>query len=226
MLNSADTVVFPSPSEPPMIDRCAIRGARSGIQPEQERDVGQRADRRDGHRLRSLAQDPGDQLDGVLGVRRCRGGRQLRRPDATLPVDLGRADDLPDQWAGGAFGDRDVVATVGVQESQRVLGAVADVGVAAHGRDRQDLELRSRDGQPDRQRVIEAGIAVDDQRQRPLARAHGGTAWARLRAEEGRDGVDRSRPVRIAGAHPVSPGRMAGRPRPVHGPVPRHRRPR
>ena len=71
-------------------------------------------------------------------------------------MDLGRADDLADQRPRGAFGDRDVVAAVGVQEPQRVLGAMPDIGVAADRRDRQDLELRARDGEPDRQRVVEA----------------------------------------------------------------------
>ena len=49
----------------------------------------------------------------------------------------------PTSGAGGALGDRDVVAAVGVEQPQRVLGAVADVGVAADGRDGQEVELRA-----------------------------------------------------------------------------------
>ena len=66
MLNSAETVVFPLPIEPPMIDRWAIRGERPGTA-EQQRDVRQRPDRGDRHGLGMLAQDPGHQLDRTLG---------------------------------------------------------------------------------------------------------------------------------------------------------------
>ena len=86
--------------------------------------------------------------------------------DAALPVDLGRPHDLADERTGGTLGDRDVVASIGVEETQRVLRAVADVGVPAHRGDGQDVELGARQGQADRHRVVEPRIAVDDQRQR------------------------------------------------------------
>ena len=46
-----------------------------------------------------------------------------------------------------------------------------DVRVAPDRRDRQQVQLRARDGEADGQRVVEAGVAVDDERQRPLRRA-------------------------------------------------------
>ena len=80
----------------------------------------------------------------------------------------GRPDDLAEERAGGALRDRHVAAAVGVEQAQRVLRAVADVRVAADGRDRQQVQLRAGDGEPDRERVVEPGVAVDDQRERLL----------------------------------------------------------
>ena len=91
-------------------------------------------------------------------------------PDPALAMDLGRAHDGADQRSGGALGDRDVGAPVRVEQAQGVLRAVADVRVAADGRDGEEVELRAGDGQADGQRVVEARVAVDDERQRMVDR--------------------------------------------------------
>ena len=157
MLNSAETVVFPSPIEPPMIERWAIRGASSGMEPQQQRDVRQRADRRDRDRLGMLAQEPGDELDRALGARARRAtAAACVVPMPALAVDLGRAHDRAEERARGTLRDRDVIAPVDVQQPERVLRAVADVGVATDRRDGQEVELGPRDGEPDRERVVEA----------------------------------------------------------------------
>ena len=88
-------------------------------------------------------------------------------------MDLGGPDDAPEERAGGALRDRDVAPAVGVEQAQRVLGAVRDVGVAADGRDREQVELGSGHGQADRQGVVQSRVAVDDQRQRALRRPEG-----------------------------------------------------
>ena len=96
------------------------------------------------------------------------------RTDTRLAVDLGRSNDLAEQRPRGALGDRDVVPAIGMQEPQRVLGAMPDIGVAADRRHGQDVELRARQREPDRQRVVQARVAVDDQRQRVLGRTDRG----------------------------------------------------
>ena len=134
-----------------------------------------------------LAEQPGDQLDGVVRHGAGCGRRQLGRPDAALAVDLGGAHDLADQRPGGPFGDRDVVPAIGVQQAERVLGAMTDVGVSADGGDGQDIKLGARDGEADGQRVVEPGIAVDDQRQRASRASRRGrsAAWLALRRRSG-----------------------------------------
>ncbi len=172
-----------------------------------------------------LPEQPGDQLDGVVRHGAGCGRRQLGRPDAALAVDLGGAHDLADQRPGGPFGDRDVVPAVCMQQAERVLGAMTDVGVSADGRDGQDMKLGARDGEADGQRIVEPGIAVDDQRQGLPGRPDGGAPRRGLRFVEGREGRGPSRPFRVAGAHPISPGRTVGRPQPGRAPVrPRRRR--
>ncbi len=163
-------------------------------------------------RLGMLTQHARDELDGSLrsgcGGRR----RKLRGPDAAFAVHLGRANDAADDRSRSAFGDRHVIAAVGMEQAERVLGAVPHVGIAADRGDRQDVQLGAGQREADGQRVVQPRVAVDDERERPLDRPDRCGARYRLRTEEGRDRVDRSRPVRIAGAHPVSLVRTVGRP--------------
>ena len=161
--------MLPSPIEPPIRQTWAIRGARSGCSRSSSAMFvsGPIGAMTTGSGM--LAQDPRDQVDRTLrAALRPATVRQHRVPDARLAVDLGRPDDAPEERAGGALGDRHVARAVDVEEPERVRRAVADVGVAADGRDREQVDLRSRHREPDREGVVEAGVAVDDQRQRVL----------------------------------------------------------
>ncbi len=72
------------------------------------------------------AQDPGDERDGALGA-----GRAPAPASRTVvPIPLSPWTSVarttePSSAPGRALGDRDVVAAVGVEQPQRVLGAVA-----------------------------------------------------------------------------------------------------
>ena len=133
MLNSADAVVFPSPTDPPIRQMCEIRAARCGYRRSSSATfvsgpIGAIAT---GSGL--SASEAGHERDGTLGQRACRRRVEVRVADAALAVDLGRADDRTQQRAGGTFRHRHVVAAEGVQQAERVLRAAGDVRVAAHG---------------------------------------------------------------------------------------------
>ena len=96
-------------------------------------------------------------------------GVQDGGPDAALAVHLGRPHDGAEQRPGGSLGHRDVVPAVGVQEAQGVLGAAGDVRVAADRGHREQPDLRAGRREADGQGVVEARVAVDDQRDRMLA---------------------------------------------------------
>ena len=74
----------------------------------------------------------------------------------------------PSSAPGRTLRHRDVVPAVGVEEPQRVLGAARDVGVAAHRGDGEQVDLRAGRREADGQRIVQARVAVDDQRQRAL----------------------------------------------------------
>ena len=93
---------------------------------------------------------------------------------------------------------------VEVQQAQRVRRAVADVGVAADRRHGEEVDLGPRDREPDREGVVEARVAVDDQRQRLLDRPE--RRRARQRRARGRTSA--RRPAR-AGPGSRSPSRLA-----------------
>ena len=88
-----------------------------------------------------------------------------------------------------------------------------DVGVPPDGRHRQHVQLRSCDGQADRDGIVQSGVAVDDERQRVIDSPDRCGPRCRGDREGGRDGMRRRGRVLPAGAHKVSPGRMAGPPR-------------
>ena len=116
----------------PLPDRAAhqaqVRDPRRElrVEPEQQRDVGQRPDRRDRDGLRVLGEDPGHQVDGVLGRRRrpsrarasCRRSRSRRGPRS--PARRSRAAPRRRPRRPGTSS-----RAVGVEQAQRVLRAVA-----------------------------------------------------------------------------------------------------
>jgi hypothetical protein len=75
-----------------------------------------------------------------------------------------------------------------VQQAQRVGRAVTNVGIAAHGRDREQVDLGPRYREADGERVVQAGVAVDDQRDGPLDGPEGRGAGNGGRGEERRRG--------------------------------------
>ena len=135
----------------PLPDRAAheATGARSGdelrVEPQQQGDVRERPDRRDRDRLGDARAGRGDERRRRPRGRAALGdGSRTRVADPALAVDLGRAHDrrrAARPAAPSATGTSS--RAVGVEQPQRVLGAVADVGVAADGRDRQQVELRA-----------------------------------------------------------------------------------
>ena len=230
MLNSAETVVFPSPIEPPMRHRWAIFGDEVRVQPQQQRDVGQRPDRRDRDRLRVRREDPGDERrPRRSGCARRRRRVELRVADPALAVDLGR----PDDRARAARRPRP--RRPGRRPGRR-RGAAAGRSRCSGSRRRcrrpwsrpAGRAPGSGDREADRQRVVEPGVAVDDQRQRVRRRSRTAPSAASRRALW-KVGIawtvaPRRRRPRPR-AHPLSPGRTAGRPRPGRARG-RRRRPR
>ena len=80
----------------------------------------------------------------------------------------------------------DFVGTVEMQQAQRVLGAVMHIGVPADARDGEQLQLRSRDCERNRERVVETRVAVDDDRQRLLYAPARSRSICERRVMEGR----------------------------------------
>jgi hypothetical protein len=70
--------------------------------------------------------------------------------------------------------DWHISSTVEVQQAQRILGAMAHVGVSAHACYRKEIQLRSHDGAGNRQRIIKPRIAIDDDREWLTRRADWG----------------------------------------------------
>ena len=132
----------------------------------------------------------------------------------------------PEQRAGGALGDRHVVARRSAWSSrsafsvQWVTSALPPTVVTARR-----SSSGPGDGEADGERVVEARVAVDDQRQRMLDRPERRRPRRRGRAVEGRPGADVAALVAVARAHAsaappcISPARTAGRrPRPANPP--------
>ena len=171
------------------------------MEPQQQRDVRQRPDRGDRDRLRDAR--AGAAPSGRPRPRADRGGRRL---EGVVPMPLSPWTSVA-RTTSPTSGPAAPSATgmspraVGVQEAQGVLGAVPDVGVAADGRDRQQVEFGAGDGQADGQRVVEARVAVDDERQRMVDRAERRRPRRRRRRgrTSGRHGPRRR--VLPAGAH-------------------------
>ena len=120
----------------------------------------------------------GDQADAVDGlaqqrldqpVDRVRGlGWALRRcpvpaVDAGLAVDLGHRARRAQQRALRAGIDRHVATARELQDAARVVGRLCHRHIARDRRDAQQLELGRAEGHQQGQRVVLAGIGVDDQ---------------------------------------------------------------
>ena len=100
----------------------------------------------------------------AFGPGGCRRWRQHGVADPADSVDLRGPNAQADERTLRATGHRNVRPPVQLQQPQRVLRAMVDVGVPADRRDREQVDLRPRDREPDRERVVESWVAVDDHR--------------------------------------------------------------
>ena len=204
MLNSAETVVFPSPIEPPMIERWAIRGASSGCSLSSSAmfvsgPIGAIATG-SGWSRSSRAISATAVSSTAADRRRARAASSRSR---SLPWTSVARTIVPDERTGRPLRDGDVAAPERVQQPQGVLRALPHVGVATDRRHRQDVEFRTGHGQADRQGVVQARIAVDDDRQRMLDRPERRPTRCRGDRKRGRR---RRGPMRPGPASRRSPG--------------------
>ena len=94
------------------------------------------------------------------GSRACR--RQIGAVEPGLAVHVGRDVALADQRPRRAGGDRDVGAADVVEDADRVRGGLLERLVAGHGGHAEQIDLGAGERQQQRDRVVVAGIAVED----------------------------------------------------------------
>jgi hypothetical protein len=152
---------------------------------EEERDVRQGA-RGDEHDRVGRGADPaGHRVRGELVDRDGRGRRQLGALDPRLPVDVGRGVERAVEGMGRAGRDLDVGPAGEGEDAERRVGRRLEHGVAADRADAEDAEVRSGEREEDRDRVVVARIAVDDDREGAIGRCP-----RRLRRRVGRVAAD------------------------------------
>ena len=108
---------------------------------------------------------------------------QLGAVEARLAVDVRRGAEVAPQRRLGAGGDRDVAPAGDLERDERVAGRLVERLVAGDGRDADQLDLRRGEREQDRDRVVVAGVAVDDDRCRAHSSAStssavGSEVWA------------------------------------------------
>ena len=188
MLNSAAGVRFPSPIEPPI---STIRSGRASGSSASSRAMFVSGPVGTSVELPLALSDPlGDEGDGVLvdGVHGRR--RQLGPVEAALAVDVRRDRAAAHERPVGARGDRNIAATGELEHLERVRGRLLERLVAGDRRDADELELRRGEREQERDRVVVAGVAVeDDRRRRHMCLQPGSSSFAvrkrALRAERG-----------------------------------------
>ncbi len=162
MLNSAAGVMLPSAAAPP------IETIRSTLAPpvrsSSKRDVGQRAGRHERDGLRAGCDRPLHEVDRVLAERLVPRRRQRRAVEAAVAVDVRCDHQLPLERTIRAGRDRDVGATDEVEHAQRIRRRLLERLVAVDGGDPEQLDLRAREREEQRDRVVVPGIAVEDDR--------------------------------------------------------------
>ena len=131
---------------------------------ERQRDVGERAGRDQRDRTARCADPGGEEVDRVLGDGRPGGRREVGPVEPGLPVHVLCHLRVADQRAVGTGGDRNVAAAGELEHAQRVGGRLVERLVAVDGGDPEQLELRARERQQQRHRVVVPGVAVDQHR--------------------------------------------------------------
>ena len=150
-----------------------------GPQRRQQRDVRERPDRREQDGLVAALEDLGQQVDRV---HRHDGRARLGHRRAAEPVGAvhdGRvAIASHHERPRGTGRDGHVLAPGERQHAQRVARRRLERQVAGDRREREQLDLRAREREQDRDRVVDAGVAVDDER---AVRASSGWRLPRVR---------------------------------------------
>ena len=90
--------------------------------------------------------------------------RQARVAESQRAMRLGRRDQRPDERRLAPDCDLDVDPAGELQDCSSVLGDLAGVDVAGHARDADDLGIRRADCVQECEGVVDAGVAVDDDR--------------------------------------------------------------
>ena len=166
MLNSAEAVVLPSPSEPPISEIAAIRSRRPGAARSSSATFVERTGRDQGDRLVGGAEQAAGQLERAERCRADRGLGKVRAVEPRVAVERDRDPRLADDRAFRAGGDRHVGPAQQGQHPERVAGRPVEPGVAGDRGDREQPELRPGQRQDDRQGVVVTGVAVEDDRDR------------------------------------------------------------
>ena len=106
----------------------------------------------------------------AAGPRSCPSGavdvRELSVAEAVQPVVMRCVAMGPDKRTGCALVDRNRRRADQPEDAARVLGRVDDVDIAGQGRDGNQIDIGSADGQPNGKGVIHASIDVEDKRSR------------------------------------------------------------
>ena len=100
-------------------------------------------------------------------------------------MDLGGSFKWSSEWPHSTFSNGNTVCPIQVKQTQGVLRAVVNVSVSTNTRHRKQVELRSHHSAGNRQRIIEARIAVNDQRQRLSNRSDRSGARREFRVVKG-----------------------------------------
>jgi enoyl-CoA hydratase/carnithine racemase len=79
-------------------------------------------------------------------------------------VDVPRDAELAQERPVGSRRHRDVAAACDLEHAERVRGRLVERLVAGHGRHAEELDLRAREREQDRDRVVVPGVAVEDDR--------------------------------------------------------------
>jgi hypothetical protein len=169
-------------------DDLAQRAGELRMARQRARDVRQRPDGDERDRLGRRGRDVGDEPVRRARVERDVGLGQVVAVERRRAVHVGRRLQRADERALGAGCHRDVADPGQRADAQRVPGDLVELAVAGDGRDRAEVELRARGGEQQRDRVVVAGVAVDDARpgHQPAADARPGTR-VRRSATRGRE---------------------------------------
>ncbi len=141
----------------------------------------------------------------MLGLRRPGRLRQVGAVQTGLAVHVSGDVALANERCVRSGVDRDVAATGELEHAQRVVRRLVERLVAGDGRHADELELGRREGQQDRDRVVVAGIAVEDDRSRSHAPSIAATSDA--------VGSEGCAPSREAASAPAAQARSSASPR-------------